>query len=82
MQLWVSRMCEAFSCLPSEIERERLRLPAGFLESVLETRAYERAHAAYEANPKAANKTGLLKLAEVITFELVQDDIDAKKAKT
>ena len=39
--LWLSRLCDAFHCLPSEAYAEWRRLPAGLLDDVLEARAFE-----------------------------------------
>ena len=59
--------------MPSEAWREWQRLPAGFMEQVIEYRAYGSAKAVADANPKAAG--GLVDLVRVIEFELVQEEI-------
>jgi hypothetical protein len=55
---------------------ERLRLPAGFLEQVIEYRAYAAAVAANESDPKGWTSTELRRLAKTIEHELAQEEID------
>jgi hypothetical protein len=59
--------------LPSAIWAEVLRLPAGFLEQLIEYRAYAAAKQVYAQNPKAEG--GLVDLVKVIEFELAQEAI-------
>ncbi len=75
LSLWVSRMCEAFSCLPSEIEAEWQRLPVGFLEDIVESRAYERAYSFYKANPDTKDRSALVQEAKLNTFLRVREGV-------
>lgn len=68
---WVQRMCDAFGCLPSAIERERQRQPAGFLDEVIEARHYAHVKAVYDADPKRALGTRTGQLVMEIDAELV-----------
>ena len=77
-------MCDEFSCLPSAALREYERLPVGLIEAVIEARAYGRLKAAYDqattpAARAARPATPLLDLVKVITFELVQQELDEAK---
>jgi len=56
---------------PSVILAEIARSPVGFLEEIVEARAYARAKAIWEANPTAQGE--LVQLAKIISFELVQE---------
>jgi hypothetical protein len=56
------------------------RLPVGFLNEIVECRAYARAYYANEANPDGWNSSALRILAQTIKTELVQEAIDAEKA--
>ena len=59
---------------------ERGRLPEGMLEEIVEAGAYERAYAVYQRDPKA--RSGLIDDVIAMEFELVQQELDARKAKT
>jgi hypothetical protein len=63
-------LCEEFACLPSEAYREWLRQPVGFLEDVIEARAYRQAKAMTDAadTPDAAKR-----LPQTPLFKLVQE---------
>ena len=50
---------------------ERDRLPAGLLEELLEARAYARAYAVYQQNPKATG--GLVDEVKANEFYLIQE---------
>lgn len=41
--LWIGRYCEAFGCVPSAAYAEWLRSPVGFLDEILEARAFTQA---------------------------------------
>jgi hypothetical protein len=74
----ISRICEEFQCLPSAALRELERLPAGFLEDVIEARYYARAKADFDgaetdAARRALPASELLMLAQTITFDLVEE---------
>lgn len=65
-------MSEEFGgALPSVIVEEIRRVPADFLDQILEYRAYGRAKALYEANPTASG--GLVELVREIRFEMAQE---------
>jgi hypothetical protein len=53
-----------------------LRLPAGFLEQVIEYRAYAVAYQVYQANPKAQGE--MVQLVRVIDFDQARIAIDAQ----
>lgn len=73
MPLLIDRLCEEFGYRPEEAWHRWWTLPAGFLERVLEARAYRRTKAAYESAPDAAHQpTGpLANLVRAIEFDLV-----------
>lgn len=77
----MARMCEAFHCLPSQIEAELARVPVGFLEEVVEARAYESAYRFYKGNPDTKDKSELVQLAKRLTFESARAAIEAKKKR-
>jgi hypothetical protein len=68
----VGRICQEFSCLPSAAWREWLSLPAGFLETILEYRAYARAKATYDAKGQRHDPP-LTELVIEHDFALVQE---------
>lgn len=76
----MSRICEEFPCLsPSTAYEEWQRLPAGFLEEVIEARHYAAAKRLVEDAPVRSNlpQTEMVQLATVIELELEaarQDD--------
>lgn len=72
---WVSRMCEEFQCLPSQIEAEIGRLPAGFLDDVIEARRFAEYKAAYDRDPQTVAQEGLGALVYEIDFDLAQEEI-------
>jgi len=61
--------------LPSAIWAELQRLPAGFLQQVIEYRHYAAAVAANAADPKGASSSPLRTLAQEIEFELAAGEI-------
>lgn len=69
---WVSRMCEEFGCLPSQIEAEIKRLPVGFLDEVLEARRFAELKAAYDRDPEKVAQEGLGALVYEIDFDLAE----------
>jgi hypothetical protein len=76
--LWIARLTEAFQCLPSEAIREWRAAPVGYLEEVLEARAYEQAKAMTDAadSPEARKrlpKTELFQMVTEIEFDLVRE---------
>lgn len=81
LTLWLSRMCEAFHCLPSAIEAEWQRTPIGFLEEIVEARAYEAGYRFYKANPSTKDRSEFVQLAKVHTFELVREQAKKKQQR-
>lgn len=53
--------------MPSVIWAEQQRLPAGFLEQVIEYRSYATAYRIYQQNPKAEGD--MVALVKTIEFE-------------
>ncbi len=76
----LSRLCEEFHALPSAVVAEMDRVPVGLLDEIVETRAYVNARAFYKANPGTTDRSAFVQMAKVITFELVQQDIEAAKS--
>lgn len=68
-------------CLPSQIEAELQRVPVGFLEAVIEARAYENAYRFYKANPDTKDRSELVQLAKRLTFEIAKEAIKTKKQR-
>ncbi len=74
---WVSRVCDEFGCLPSVAVREMMDTPAGWLEDIVEMRAFARARALKakaEEWPdgkerRAVMADPLVQLAQMIEFE-------------
>ena len=77
VQHYYGRLSEEFGgALVSEILAEQQRLPVGFLEQVIEYRAYASAHAANEADPKGWDSSPMRRLAQEIEHQLIQEEID------
>ena len=75
---FIGRLCEEFCCLPSQAYREWRRCPAGFLEQIVEFRAYARAKGRYDAAStaeaqKALFGDDLVQLVKTLDFELAQE---------
>lgn len=51
----ISRLCDEFSCTPSVAMREWLTAPCGFLEEILEARAYMAAKTAVDEADRAGS---------------------------
>ena len=67
-------MSEEFGgALPTAIWAEQQRLPVGFLERVIEYRAYAHAVALNEADPRGWKNSDLRTLAKTIELELVAE---------
>lgn len=66
-------LCEEFHCRPSDIWAERQRLPAGFLEQIVEYRRYADAYYANQADPKGWQGSEMRRLATAIEFEVTQE---------
>jgi len=74
---YYGRMSEEFGgALVSDIIREQQRLPVGFLDQLLEYRAYAYAKAANAADPKGWDSSPMRRLAQEIEMELAAEDID------
>jgi hypothetical protein len=58
--------------LPSVIDAEMRRLPVGFLEQILEYRAYRQAKAANDAHQPGWESSTIRTLAQQIEFESVK----------
>lgn len=72
------RLSEEFGgALPSVIWREMQRLPVGFLEQVIEYRAYARAKAANAADPKGFDTSPMRRLAMEIEASLAAEALGA-----
>jgi hypothetical protein len=71
-----SRMCEEFpGRLPTEIQAEQARLPVGFLEEIIESRSYARAHAANKVDPKGWNSSPMRIAAMEIEHDLAAEEV-------
>lgn len=71
---FIGRLSEEFGgALPSVIWDEWLRLPAGFMEQIVEYRDYARAKAIYEANPTA--DSAAKRLVMPIEFALAEQEL-------
>lgn len=75
---FIGRLCEEFHCLPDAAWRCWLKMPAGFMERVIEYRAYAGTKAQYDhaSNPKA--ESPMLSLVKEIDFEIAQEDINSR----
>lgn len=72
-------MCEEFPGItPSQLMREWARLPVGFLERVLEARAYAATKGVCDAatDPTQWPSTPMTDLVKQITFDVAQKEID------
>jgi hypothetical protein len=75
---YLGYLCDQFpGRLPTEILAERDRLPAGFLDEILDSRHYRRAYDAWNQNPKVEGE--LVDLVKAITFEFVQEQMDSER---
>jgi hypothetical protein len=61
--------------LPSVIWKERSRLPVGFLEAIIEARAYAAAVAANESDPKGWGSSVMRTTAKEIELALAAEEI-------
>ena len=80
---WIGRLCEEFGCLPSAAYREWLACPVGFLEEVIDARAYAKTKAQVDASTKRSEQPHgpLADLVRQIEFGLAQQEIDARTAQ-
>jgi hypothetical protein len=80
----LSRICEEFTCLPSEALRELRRLPVGLLEDVMEARAFA---AVWAQIDRAKDKddipqSPMRRVVERVMEAAVLKDIEAKRGAT
>lgn len=80
--MWIASLCEAFpGRLPSEVLAEYQRLPAGFLEEMLEAMAYRQAKTMTDAaDTREARQrlpdTPIYRLVTEIELRLAQEELD------
>lgn len=71
-----SRLCEEFpGRLPTEIYAEQQRLPAGFLEEIIESRLFARAYFANQADPQRWQSSPMRIAAMELEHELAQEEM-------
>jgi len=68
-------LCEEFQKLPTEIVAEQAQLPAGFLEEIIEARAYAATKLAYDRQQDPKAEHPLVALVKLIEVELVQEEL-------
>lgn len=73
LEFIVGRICEEFHCLPSAAWREWQALPVGFIETILEYRAYHHAKARYDARGQRAGDSPMTDLVIEHDFALMQE---------
>lgn len=74
---YYGRLSEEFGgAFPTAIMAEQQRLPVGFLEQIVEYRAYVAAYAANEANAPGWETSPLRTLGRRIEMRLAQEAID------
>jgi hypothetical protein len=84
---YVGRLSEEFGgALPSVILAERAQLPAGFLEQLIEYRAYRPAYRALKAADSAEARDRLRQwdlgaLAEQIEMELAEEEVAEQRGR-
>lgn len=73
---WIGRICEEFACTPSVALRELEVLPDGFIEQLIEARAYAATKRACDAaTSRKERPTGpLADLVTEIEFALAQEE--------
>jgi hypothetical protein len=76
---FIGRLSEEFGgALPSVIWAELQRLPAGFLEQVIEYRSYAAAYTANELDPAGWQHTPMRTLAMEIEHDLANEEVEQK----
>jgi hypothetical protein len=73
LEFILGRICESFHCLPSAAWREWRNLPVGFMETILDYRAYARAKATYDARGQTSHDPPLMDLVMEHDFFLVNE---------
>lgn len=80
MEYHIGRLSEEFGgALPSVILAERRRLPEGFLERLIEYRAYANTKAAKARRDNPKDKGEMWQLVEEIEFELAGEELTARE---
>lgn len=79
----IARLCREFKCLPSEAERELARQPVGWLEEVMEARAYAECHHLWHTARKKSDvpDSPLMQTVKEIDFELAAEARAAREAE-
>lgn len=73
---YLGRLCEEFpGRLPTEIWAEKMRLPEGLLEEIIESRSYARAMHANEVDPTGWVSSPVRTMAKEIEMELATQEI-------
>lgn len=85
--MWLANLLEAFpGRFPTEVLAELDRLPIGFLDDVIEVKAYRQAKAMVEAATtaearKRLPKGPLIELVDEIEMELAEEEIAANETE-
>jgi len=84
---WLNRLCEEYHCRPSQAWREWVEAPVGFLEELIEARAYAQAKATYdrlsdydEQSRRRVMSQPIMQLVRDVDLDLARAAMDAKKA--
>ncbi len=84
---WLNRICDEYHCRPSEAWQEWVEAPAGFIEELIEARAYAAAKASYdrlsdydEPTRRRVMSQPIMQLVRDVDLGLAQAAMDAKKA--
>lgn len=63
--LWIGQIAEAFNCRPSQAYEEWLQAPAGFLEEIIEARAFRDLYIAVTRASTADARTAITQGSEL-----------------
>ena len=80
-EFFISRLCDEFKCLPSEAEREWRNAPVGWLEDIIEARAFAEMKRTMESTTDAEQlrklkaESSLARMVETIEFEIVRESL-------
>lgn len=79
----MGRLSEEFGgALPTVISAEQQQLPPGFLEEIIEDRAYAHTYAVWRrASETRPTDSDLMRLVKLIDMEIVAEDLEAEKQK-
>lgn len=74
--LYVGRICEAFNCRPSQALEELARMPAGWLDEIIEARAFADTWSLWDQATDKAHvpDTPMMALVKEIEFACVAED--------